>query len=635
MMRHFCVSSATRQTCAVRTKMTGFNLFTQQMQKEKRVLKARTFEKGYENMRTMARLWEQLPANRRAWYYARARQRDALMAGDPEKKNNTFNLLMRLFGRNKVLLKAGDERFIAQMAKSTIRGMSSQDTQKLREQLKVTAFRTSKEQSYASVTSRFKRFVCPDMLLFDSFTEMQRSVAPTRKSAFAAITKLLSVCNVTVSGEEYVMKRYSLLSPEVQNVFAPISDLEAPFFETFCACRCAGFDRKRFDIMRLFASFRGIEVDLSNNPARDQLFRSLINTDRSRDGLYFRARRSLERLEKLRSSDCGLFIAKKLPPSISIDPAVYGIDSKLDDVSVATLLAETRAGQSVYDDVLTRASILRTKEKNKQLAVYNVAQMMPIERVSSRQAHVERMAETVKIAPGINAAKPVLNLKATCVQLRKKKPLPARVHVKKLAPKKESKPAEATEVRVASADRNAHSAEQRDLMTKRATSISLTKTKGALSSRRARMKVSVAGGAGVASNKPLKKGVSTSQVTAATGEAEDISAEDIMTEGEGDDDALDYIDNSAGIRAALSTVPTAPKKEKRKSAGHRTVRSHLLAPESMLPVAARSQKVIAAHTSTMRKAPRTVSASKSGPFTPTPREVSFADNIRAQLASFL
>ncbi|KAG5509330.1 hypothetical protein GH5_06420 [Leishmania sp. Ghana 2012 LV757] len=630
MMRHFRVSAASQPKCAVRTKMTGFSLFTQDMQRETRLLKARTFEKGSQNMRIMAKLWQQLPACRRAMYHARARQRDALMARDPEKKNNTFNLLMRLFGSDKVLLRAGDGSFTARMATSTMRAMSSQDVKRLREKLKVDAFFTSKGRSDAMVTSSFKRFISPNMLLFDSFTEMQRSVAPTRKSAFTAIMKLLSVSNFSVSGEEYVMNRYSSLSPEVRNLFTPISDVEAPFFETFCASRCAGFDRKRFDIMKLFASFRGIEVDLGSNPVQEQLFRSLINTDRSHDGIFFRARRSLERLEALRSSDCGLFIAKRLPRSIRIDPTTYSINSNLDDVSVATLLAETRSGQSVYDDVLTRASILRAKEKNKKLAVYNVAQMMPIKRVSSRQARVEKVMESVKIIPAIDAPKPVLKLKTTRVRLRVKNTLSARVHPKKLATKAKAAP-------VASPDTNAPPAAKRHLMAKRTARVDRTKTKSVPSSRRARTKVSsVRLVAGTASKKPLKKGESTSKVSGNTDEAKDyFSVEDILAEGEGDSDELDFVDESADIADAPATAHTAPAKEKRKSAGHRAGRSHLLKLESMLPTAARSQKVIAAHTSTFRKAPGPKSASQSVPFTPARREVSFADNIRAQLASFL
>ncbi|KAG5483108.1 hypothetical protein LSCM4_07325 [Leishmania orientalis] len=637
MMRHFRVSAASQPMCAVRTKMTGFNLFAQDMQRETRLLKARTFEKGSQNMRVMAKLWQHLPACRRAMFHARARQRDALMVRDPEKKNNTFNLLMRLFGSDKVLLRAGDEKFTARMATSTMRAMSSQDVKRLREKMKVDALFTSKERSDAMVTSSFKRFSSPNMVLFESFTEMQRSVAPTRKSAFTAITKLLSVSNVSVSGEECVMNRYSSLSPEVRNLFAPISDVEAPFFERFCASRCAGFDRKRFEIMKLFASFRGIEVDLGSNPMQEKLFRSLINTDRSHDGIFFRARRSLERLEALRSSDCGLFIAKRLPQSIRIDPTTYSINSNLDDVSVATLLAETRSGQSVYDDVLTRASFLRAKEKNKKLAVYNVAQMMPIKRVSSRQTRVEKVMESVKITPAIDALKPVLKLKATRVRLHEKNALSARVHPKKLAAKAKSQLAQKKAAPVASPDPNTPPAAKRHLMAKLAARADRTKAKSVPSSRRARTKVSsVRLVAGAASKKPLKKGDSTSKVSGDTDEAKDyFSVEDVLAEGEGDNDELDFVDESADIADAPATALPAPAKEKRKSAGHRAGRSHLLTLESMLPTAARSQKVIAAHTSTFRKAPRPKSASQSVPFTPGRREVSFADNIRAQLASFL
>ncbi|CBZ25165.1 conserved hypothetical protein [Leishmania mexicana MHOM/GT/2001/U1103] len=643
MMRHFRVFSAAQTRCAVRTKMTGFNLFTQDMQKERKVLTTKSFKGGHENMRIMAKLWGELPLGQRAMYNTRALQRAALVVRDQERKNNTFNLLMKLFGRDKVLLTAGNETFTALMAKSTMHAMSHRDKNRLREKLNVDALCTRKERFNENVASTFKRFVSPNMLLFSSFTEMQRSVAPTRKSAFTAITKVLAVSNLTVSGEEYVMKCYSSLSPEVRNLFAPISDVEAPFFEMFCGDRCAGFDRKRFEIIRLFASFRGIEVDLGSNAVQDELFRSLINTDRSRDGIYFRVRRSLERLEKLRSSDCGLFIAKHLPQSVDVPPAAYGIHSSLDDVSVATLLAETRCGHSVYDDILTRAAMLRTKEKNKLLGVYKVARMITTDTVSNRQARVEKLK--IKVDPQLRAAKPVLKLNAAPAPLRKKNRLSAQVPLKKLTTmaepqRKQTVPIVTTApstkaTPVASPNRNAPPAVKLQLVTKRAAGFSRTKTKGVPASCRTRVKVSAARKvAAAASKKVLEKVTSTSQATTITDEG-DFFAEDVMADGEGDDIELDVADEFAGVTNAQVTAPTAPVKQKRKSAGLRAARSHLFAPESMLPATARSQKVIMAHTPTCRKAPRPVHTSPSSPFAPARRKVSFADNIRAQLASLL
>ncbi|CAJ1020353.1 hypothetical protein, conserved [Leishmania lindenbergi] len=634
MMRHFRVSAATQPQCTARTKMTGFNLFTQSMQKEKKVLKAKSLKGGYGNMRIMATLWGKLPAFRREMYNSQALQRAALMTGDPEKKHNKFNLLMRLFGSNKVLLKAGDESFTALMAKSTMHAMSSKDTRQLQEKLKVKTFSTSKERPHVNVASTFKRFVSPSMLLFNSFTEMQRSVTPTRKSAFTAVAQLRSFSNITISGEKLVMHRYSSLPPELRNLFAPISDIEAPFFELFCASRCAGFNRKRFEIIRLFASFRGIKVDLGSNAVQDQLFRSLVNTDRSRDGIYFRVHRSLERLEMLRSSDCGFFIAKRLLQSIKMNRAAYSLDSGLDDVSVATLLAETRSGQSVYDDVLTRAAILRTNEKNKQLSVYNVAQMMQTETLCNKQTRVERVKK-VKVTPELSPSKPVLKLKAARAPLKKKlasKTKPQLAQTMPIVTKEVATKAKPE----ASPKRNAAPPMKRQLVTKRTASVSRAKTKRVPATRRVHVKVGAARKAvAAASKKALKKVATTPQATAATDEDDDLFAEDVMTENEGSDVDPGFVDKFAAATVAPVTQPTAPAKQRHKETKHRAVRSHLLAPESMLPAAARSQKVITAHTSTCRKAPRPVSTSHSLPFTPTRRKVSFADNIRAQLASFL
>ncbi|GET87343.1 hypothetical protein, conserved [Leishmania tarentolae] len=644
MMRHFRVSTAAKPQCIVRTKMTGFNLFTQDIQKERNVLKTKSFDGGHENMRIMAKLWKRLPLKQRVMYNTKALQRAALVTRDPEKKNNTFNLLMKLFGKDKMLLTAGNEAFTALMAKSTMHAMSQRDRRRLLEKLKVDAFRTSKERSNRSGTSAFRRFVSPSMLLFNSFTEMQRSVAPTRKSAFTAVTKVLSVCNLTVSGEKYVMDRYSSLSPDLRNLFAPISDVEAPFFEMFCAARCAGFDWKHFEIIRLFASFRGIKLDLGGNAMQDELFRSLLAADRSRDGVYFRARRSLERLEKLRSSDCGCFIARHLPQSANMPPAAYGVDSTLDDVSVATLLAETRCGHSVYDDVLTRAAVLRTKERNEKLAVYNVQQMITMDALKNKQAHLKSVKE--KVAPELRVTKPVLKLNAARPPLRKKKSLSDRVPLKKVTamakPKlKQTVPIASKETATeatpaASPDRNALPAVKLQMVTKRAARAYRTKAKDVSAPRRALVKVSAARKIGVAaSNKAPKKGALTSQGTAATDGDGNFLAENVLADSvDGDVDAQ-VLDDSAGATTAQVAVPTVPEKQKGKSAGHRGARSHLLTPESMLPATARPQKVIVAHTSIGRKTPRPVYTSPSSPFTPARRKVSFADNIRAQLASLL
>ncbi|KAG5509174.1 hypothetical protein JKF63_06183 [Porcisia hertigi] len=642
MMRHFRVSPVTQPHIAVRTKMTGFNLFTKHVQEERKVLKARSFEKGRANMRIMARLWRKLPVCRRAMYNEWALQRDTFVSSDPEKKNNTFNLLMRLFSSDKVLLKAGDESFTALMAKSTMHAMRKQDIRRLQAKLKIKAFCTSKDRPYVSVTASYKRFVSPDMLLFNSFTEMQRSVAPTRRSAFAAITKALSVSNITVSGEEYVMKRYKTLSPEQRNWFAPISDSEAPFFEMFCASRCAGFNRRRFEIIRLFASFRGVEIDLGSNAIQDELYRSFINTDRSRDGIYFRARRSLERLEALRSSDCGSFIAKRLPESRKVDPAAYGIDTCLDDVGVATVLAETRVGRSVYDDVITRASILRAKDKNKQLSIYNVAQMMPREASSHSQFPTERL-KNIKFSSGLSVARSVRDLKTAVKQTHKKNPSQARVlSTKRLVVKKKSKLAHtmfiaskaavAKVTPAASSEKKAPSALKRQLTKRRAIKIFSTKAKSVNASSRSRVGVDAAvNDVAAASKRVLSKDTVVFQAAAATEKHEDS----LFAEEEDDDRAgPDFVNNVSSHKVTPTTAPKAPS-QVCTPARNRAARSHLLTPESMLPATARAQKVIAAHASTYRKAQRPVSTAESLPFTPARRKMSFADNIRAQLASSL
>ncbi|KAK7196456.1 hypothetical protein NESM_000583000 [Novymonas esmeraldas] len=597
MMRHFRPSGAVQPRCAARSIVTGFNLFAHELQKENGVLVAQTLKEGQSNMRVISAMWRQLSAQRRATYNGRAMQCATLTTSDPEKKNNTFNLIMRLFGSNRLLLSAGDQRFTAQIAKATMHAMTQKHVRQLHAKLKVTPYVSSRKHSNALATARFRRFTCPNMVLFNSFTEMQRSVAPTRESAFAAITKTLSVSNVTTSGEQFVLHRYRLLSPEVRNRFAPITDVEAPFFEVFCATRCSGMMWESFEIMRLFALFRGIQVDLPCSATCVPLYRTLLDTDRSADGIYFRARRCLQKIDTMRSSDCGLFLAKQLSDTATIKPATYGIDKTFDDVSVATLLAETREGQSVYDDILTRAAILRRAEMNRKLAVYDVAQVAA-EQTSVHQSRLQNAMSRVKVAPALAAAA-MVPVKAKVVPVKAK----ARLVSKRV---------------VASAPRAIKKAATPKPVRARATRVAHRKS-------------------AAAKRTPERRAPTAARMAADAHSAEEdrdtIFGEDYVEESQPDD-----VDSTAEDLVAATTAPVraTPAKRAKKTAGPRAGRSQLLTPESMLPDTARAGRLIATHTPTRRKAPQPATpASPATPFVPARRKISFVDNIRAQLASFL
>lgn len=55
---------------------------------------------------------------------------------------------------------------------------------------------------------------------------------------------------------------------------------------------------------------------------------------------------------------------------------MYGLHKGVDEVAVSTALAETRVNQSVYDDVLERASMLRPQNSVYELSLYNVKQQV-------------------------------------------------------------------------------------------------------------------------------------------------------------------------------------------------------------------------------------------------------------------
>lgn len=399
MMRRLRTSAACPHVAA-RTRITGFTLFTQETQKQQKVLRSRTLTEGQKNMQVMSELWAELTPHRRQLYNVRGRQRNAMKINDPIKKNNNFNLLMKLFGAEKLLMHAGDRSFTALMAKSTMQAMRPKDTRRLRAKLKADeGMKSTKSRKPCSHTSAFKRFANPHMMFFDSFTEMQRSVAPTRHAAFTAVSKMVSLCNVSEAGEMSTIQNFASLTPAETNLFAPISDEEAPFFEVFCATRCGSLDYTHFNILQLFTAFRGIDVETATDPARELVYRSLLGSDRSHDGAYFRARRCLERLETLRSSDCSLFLAKRNAAAstakATVPPNTYGIEPAWDEVAVAALLAETRHAQSVYDDVLTRAAVLRSEANNARLKMYEVrledvaASMQVKKAVVQRRAAVE------------------------------------------------------------------------------------------------------------------------------------------------------------------------------------------------------------------------------------------------------
>lgn len=668
MMRCLRISAASPRD-ATRTRMTGFNLFVQETQKQQHILRARNLKDGEQNMRKMAEMWAQLTVRRRVLYNERARQRNALLVSDPVKKNNTFNLLMRLFGEEKILLHAGDEMFTSLMAKSTMQAMKSKDTQRLRAKLQIRNTSAAKQKGACSITSTFKRFANPHMMFFGSFTEMQRSVAPTRQSAFSAISKLVSLSNVSESGEEYVIQNYTSLSTEESFLFAPISDIEAPFFEVFCATRCGHLDYRRFNILQLFTAFRGIDVEITPNPTRERVYRSLLSSDRTHDGAYYRARRCLERVETLRSSDCGLYIAKRTAAPVKIHPATYSIESSWDEVAVATMLADTRHEQSVYDDVLVRAAKLRSAEKNAQLDLYHVRLEEEVETAkeaavvkASKQKTKNRVAKETLAAVEAAAEEEVvvgvvdegadLPLRAETLEKR----AAVRQHGRLASPAKQR----ASSAALRKAKREADDAEREEQEAAAAeaaaealvaTKAAPTRAKKAIRQAAARSKSlenellvaeSEEGETAVAPRKsPLKRSrVQTSPTKALAHVESAFSAEDFLGSDEAESELEEEPDNwkaadsdDDNTAEASDTIMAAAPLKKGKSEKRRTVRSQLTDPTSMLPAKARAEKLVTKHASSRKKLLPVTTKLQTSPYVPPGRNVSFTENIRAMLSN--
>lgn len=413
-MRRWC---APPPLCSVTTPsqwrcygVTGFSLFVKEVQDREKVLTARSIEEGHANMKKMSSLWRCLSRYQRMAYNIQARRRQVFRSKDAVKRDNNFNLVMKLFSGSEVLLDAGDAQFTAMMAKRTIEALSPRDEARMRKKLKVdkAVLRTSWKERRSKKGSAYMRMMMPSMRLFQSFTEMQRAVAPTRKALYVGIIGTQSTYYPSEVALKSVKQNFNSLQIEERRAFNPISDEEAPFFEQFCARRCAGLDPDHFNILLLFCQFRGLHLNKRSTPRQlEALYRGIYSADRVHGSVYAKAHRSLERLQECRSSDCGYYITSQTPEAARVPPSTYGVDSSVSDVTIATMLVETRKNQSVYDDVLERAGLLRPKGSQKLLEMYNMkavkasAETMP--EVTTLSAHVvtalQQATEKVKVQP--------------------------------------------------------------------------------------------------------------------------------------------------------------------------------------------------------------------------------------------
>ncbi|KEG13907.1 hypothetical protein DQ04_00721090 [Trypanosoma grayi] len=353
-----------------RHHINGFSLFAKELQEKEGLLKAKSFRNGRENMRVVSRHWKELGRGERHRYNQRAREIAVLRAHNSDKAFNDFNLLMRLLFRTDDVAGAGDEVFTAHMARNTLTQLKSNHREKLREKLLPEAASTSRKNRKANERALPMAWYFPHMRYFESFVEMLRAVAPTQKALFVAVSRVLAI-NKLFTGDAIsnLSEKFDALTEEEVEMFKPVSDEDAPRFERYCASHCATYDIENFDIVRLFAQYRGLITARTSLPEPEATkYKMLMEADRFRESLYFKALRNLERAKAGRSTDHGTYISHIHPDGVTVPPETYAIVSSLSDVEIAKMLAETRLGQSVYDDVMDRTSCFRHDMANQLLS---------------------------------------------------------------------------------------------------------------------------------------------------------------------------------------------------------------------------------------------------------------------------
>lgn len=238
-----------------------------------------------------------------------------------------------------------------------------------------------------------------NMLFYQSFTDMLRTLAPTPKILYFELCALFSRTDFSPRFLCCVANRYNALPEEDKTLFRPIESKEKLRFERFCCLHCGGMSKECIDIISLFAAFRGLQPIIRGiNPIysrikkgdaegkeamkeMDSVYKGFLSCDSIHDGDFFRARRALSKLKSLRSSECGKYLYRRQQlewghSGVPTDAYRLRCARDLDEVAVAEMLVSTRHGSSVYDEVLDRANVLRTKTHAQHLSVYRVKEVV-------------------------------------------------------------------------------------------------------------------------------------------------------------------------------------------------------------------------------------------------------------------
>ncbi|KAG8340696.1 hypothetical protein ERJ75_001012300 [Trypanosoma vivax] len=349
----------------VRHHINGFSLFVKELQEKEGLLTADSLQKGQGNMRLMSQHWKNLTKEDRNRYNKRAREMAAIKVQDNTRSFSDFNILMRLVHKSKEVGTIGDESFTSHMVRNTMSRLKSPQKAVLRQKYspKTVAVEQDTSKQFQPLSWLF-----PPMRYFESFCEMLQAVAPTQKDLFVAVSRTVKCSRNSYDTMVALERKFDSLKAQDREKFKPITEEDAAKFEKYCAYHCATFYPERFDIVRLFAQFRGLAVAKTALPEPEATqYRMLMEADRFRESLYFKALRNLERAKAGRSADHGTYISHFHPEGVPIPPKTYKIQSELNDVEIATMLAETRFGRSVYDDVVERTRCFRPLDSNRLL----------------------------------------------------------------------------------------------------------------------------------------------------------------------------------------------------------------------------------------------------------------------------
>lgn len=366
-----CLSRAARAS-------SGFQLFSEELL-TKNVALIKHFSNDPELKRpVLEAIWKSLTLQRRRSYNERANLL-SVVKHQQYRKPTTEDAVLYFLRKEKNLVKWTNPSFLESLAQTSAASLSAHQKKKLKslflsdnQKLSNVALSLKEEQANGKWTN---------MAHFNSFTDMLRVLAPTRKILYLQVTASFSGESLSKPFLIAAARHYTALSEDERQIFAPIKDRERLKFERFCGMNCGGMNKGKLDIIALFAAFRGImPLDKKNElDSARELYKTFLSMDHVHDSDFLRARRALTRFDIQRSSEAGLYILKHRGKamSASVSPDTYMIHHlpSLDDITVAEMLVSTRLGCSVYDDVLERADMLRTKANSKKLGIYRVREI--------------------------------------------------------------------------------------------------------------------------------------------------------------------------------------------------------------------------------------------------------------------